>query len=117
MVDYEFYVGTYGGSKVNDSAQFTLLEDRAETMVDYFTFGRSRKTDDEDLIELIKKTICELIDIYNDYENVGGGLIKSSSEGKESVTFRDIDSRAINLELYSVVRRRLSTSGLMDRGV
>jgi hypothetical protein len=113
MVDYEFYRVTYGGDKVDESPEFTRLSNDAEALVEYYTFGRSAKVDDEGLLKKVKLTICKLIDEYKIIEEMGN--IKSYSEGKQSITY--VDPVNPNHRLYEIIYVNLSLTGLMYRGL
>lgn len=112
MVDYEFYRVTYGGDKVDESTKFTRLANEAEALVDYYTFGRATKVEDESLLKKIKVTICRLIDEHIDTEE--SGKIKSFSEGKQSTTY--FDKANSNYRLYEIIYINLAITGLMYRG-
>lgn len=62
MVDYKYYRDVYFGEQVEDGNKFNRLEAKAERIVAHHTFGRSEKLKDEKMLELVKITICELID-------------------------------------------------------
>jgi len=62
VVDYKYYRDVYFGEQVEDGNKFNRLEAKAERIVSYHTFGRSEKLKDEEMLELVKITICELID-------------------------------------------------------
>ena len=62
MVDYKYYRDVYFGEQVEDGNKFNRLEAKAERIVAQYTFGRSENLKDEEMIELVKVTICELID-------------------------------------------------------
>ena len=113
MVDYEFYKVVYGGDKVDESPKFTRLANEAEVLVDYYTFGRATKVEDENLLKKVKLTICKLIDEYIDIEK--SGEIKSFSEGKQSITY--FDKPNPNRRLYEIIYVNLAITGLMYRGL
>lgn len=113
MVDYDFYRGVYGGDKIDESPKFTRLANEAETLVDYYTFGRATKVKDESLLKKVKLTICKLIDEYKVIEEMGN--IKSFSEGKQSITY--VDQVNPNHRLYEIIYVNLALTGLMYRGL
>lgn len=121
-MDYGYYSKTYGGSKVRGD-EFTLASLDAKMEVNYWTLGRSNKvlsgelTVDDDVVDLVKLTICQLIDKKAELSEHGGGHIKSESVGEYSVTFNDSSDAEVSDATYSIIRRNLSHTGLMYRGV
>ncbi|HHT97314.1 MAG TPA: hypothetical protein GXZ90_05415 [Clostridiales bacterium] len=89
MVDYKYYRDVYFGEQVEDGNKFNRLEAKAERIVAQHTFGRSEKLKDEKMLELVKITICELID--------------------------NLDSPSGELDKL-IVRRNLINTGLMYAG-
>lgn len=121
-MDYEYYKNEYGGSKV-DEVDFNLLNLDAKMEVNYWTLGRSNKvlsgelSVDDDVVNLVKLTICQLMDKKAELSEHGGGHIKSESVGEYSVTFNDSNEAGVSDATYSIIRRNLSHTGLMYRGV
>lgn len=112
-VNYEFYTEVYGGDKVKESAKFTRLAMDAEMLVNYYTFGRIDKIEDESLLERVKLTICRLID--EDIDIKHDGNIKSKTQGKRSLTYVDpVDPKR---RKYDVIYTSLVHTDLMYRGV
>jgi len=89
VVDYKYYRDVYFGEQVEDGNKFNRLEAKAERIVAQHTFGRSEKLKDEKMLELVKITICELID--------------------------NLDSPSGELDKL-IVRRNLINTGLMYAG-
>lgn len=121
MVDYSFYTGFYYGDIVKDSTQFTKLSRKALNELDRMTFNRvsniekSNRVDKDILIEKIKMTICELVDIYASVKDLNG--IKSKSVGDVSLTYEADSVEVVRSKVYEVISRNLSPTGLMYRGL
>lgn len=113
MVDYDFYKGVYNGIKVNNQSQFDRLARKASNLVNRHTFNRAKSVEDEEIKEIVKFTICELVDNYIDIEDMGN--VTSESVGEHSVSYRD--AKEINLSNYEIIYNNLVHTGLMYRGV
>lgn len=114
MVDYSFYKGVYNGIRVDNQSQFNRLARKASNLVNRYTFNRAKSVEDEETKELIKFTICELVDNYADIESVGN--VTSESVGEHSVSYRYRDAKEINSSNYEIIYNNLIYTGLMYRG-
>lgn len=112
-VSYDFYTDEYGGDKVKEPTKFTRLAMDAEMLIDYYTFGRANKVEDESLLKRIKLTICKLVDEDVDIEHDGN--IKSESEGKQSFTY--VDPVSPKKRKHDIIYTNLVHTDLMYRGV
>lgn len=111
MVDYEFYISSYYGDKFKDDNQFKRVADKAESVVNGYTFGRHKEVVDEELLIAVKKTICEVMDNVKEYESLG--MVSSESQGSRSISYSDNSNYD---EVYSeVIYRRLGDTGLTSR--
>lgn len=119
-IDYPFYADVYGG--LIPQLEFNKLKILATSLVDYYTFNRI-----SDVNEKIKYCMCELIDELARQEKIntqGTGLIKSESVSKYSVTYQMPNEglsseklRTPDEKIYFIIKKWLSGSGLMYRGL
>jgi len=112
MVDYNFYKEVYNGIRVDNQSQFNRLARKASNLVNLHTFNRAKSVEDEETKELIKFTICELVDNCADIESVGN--VTSESVGEHSVSYRNV--KEINSSNYEIIYNNLIYTGLMYRG-
>lgn len=121
MVDYSYYTGVYYGDVVKDPTEFIRLSRIALRDVNRYTFNRAsnlnalNRHDEVELTELIKMTICELIDTQssrNDYKGV-----KSKKVDDLSITYESDTEEQTKSKMYDIIMSNLSHTGLLYRGV
>ena len=89
MINYEYYRNVYYGEDIFNEREFARLKRKAENLLNLHTFNRVNNVKDEDALEKVRNTLCELIEgIYH---------------GKE------------DKELYQIIRVNLIYTGLMYR--
>lgn len=113
MVDYGYYEGIYLGNKVKDMNTFRRLSKKAERAVAYNTFNRIYKLQEGITLEAVKDTICELVDIYVNEDNLDN--VKQEVLENSSFTYRDRDVELVNT-VNGVIRVNLEHTGLLNRG-
>lgn len=114
MVGYGYYNGVYGGQKIQDPVTFRRLEMKAKLLLNGETFGRIKDLKDEKVIEIVKFTICELVDAYVDAETVGH--IGSKSLGDSSISYTSNSIQDINSKLSNIIESNLQDTGLLYAG-
>lgn len=130
IVDYNYYVNTYEGEIF---PEFTKLNRRAESKVNYLTFGRLSmfETYNNKIQDSIRLAICELIEFnYNllkkDQEiDRDNRRVASETVGKHTVSYKYDDeitkTKTMNedektAKEYELVAFYLMDTGLMYRG-
>lgn len=120
MVDYSYYTGIYYGDKVENEVEFTKLARKAESQLNTLTFGRYNKIDElprgdkEKLKELVKLTICEVVDLYYSLEDSDGILSKSLADSSVIYDTSTRNKASVDLLVKSVIFDNLSNTGLMS---
>lgn len=120
MVDYSYYTGIYYGDKVENEVEFTKLARKAESQLNTLTFGRYNKIDElprgdkEKLKELVKLTICEVVDLYYSLEDSDGILSKSLADSSVTYDTSTRNKASVDLLVKSVIFDNLSNTGLMS---
>lgn len=111
MIDYEYYSEVYYGEKLEDGKTFKRLARKAEQLVDRRTYGKYRRVIDVDVQDMIKLTICELID--NFYELDKFNNLSSKSLGDYSVSYDTSREDILMSEQSKIIRENLSGTGLL----
>lgn len=133
--DYEFYKNEYFGELVDDT-EFPKYESRTRNELDYYTCDRILHVKREDVMNKVKMCQCKLIDLFKNYDQeikkiqeyeektIKGSVVSSETVGKHSVSFQKAtlkDVKAVKEELEQeismIIRRDLSITGLLYRGV
>lgn len=129
LVDYEYYMNNYEDCSIPKSS-FKKHNIDASTRVNNYTFGRITK----EILEQndsIKTTVCEIIELLYDQEQLIAKLaddrVKASETvGPHAVTYvnktnlqaqRILDSKELEKECYRICYKHLARTGLMYRGV
>ena len=112
-VDYGFYVETYGGGNVPESA-WQRFEIKAVSRLEHYTFGKM--PDDWTGAEWENKAkcvICEMVEImYADWKRAG-----KTSENTDGYSVSYDTKNSVSGQLYGVAYVYLGNSGMMDFGV
>lgn len=118
MVDYVFYRDIYKGSIIADETLFEQLANKAYLLAMQASFGRIEDVKNLELLELINRTLCEVVEVLNSESEGSSSRVKSESQGKQSVTYFDINSPQYYKQLaYDVIYTNLARTGLLYRGV
>lgn len=115
MVDYEYYIGSYYGDLVNSKREFEKLRIQCEILVNRYTYGRARLVEDEYIKNIVKITICQLIDLQKQSENQGN--LKSESIDDISYTYELRSEDDFYNRKFDIIENNLIATGLMYRGV
>lgn len=137
-VEFEFYKDIYKG-KLADNSNFPFFELKASRYVERLTLRKTNKAIlDKRFENDIKICICELIDIYFEFdeeEKKGQALeqqltenkiVSSESVGNHSVSFQKVASNSksqldkqkeLDKLLYRIVYQNLATTNLLNRGI
>ena len=108
MINYSFYSEVYFGDKVSDDKQFNRLAGKAERLVAQKINVHVEDIIDENIIDMIKFTVCELIDYFKSSEVSDG--VSSKSLGDYSVSFKDYSYGSTELD---IINNNLSSTGLL----
>lgn len=111
MIDYEYYSEVYYGEKLEDGKAFKRLARKAEQLVSQRTYGKSRSVVDVDVEDMIKLTICELIDNFHEVEKFNN--LSSKSLGDYSVSYDTSREDILISEQSKIIRDNLSGTGLI----
>lgn len=86
-ITFDFYSNTYGGSVPEGT--FPRLAYKASVYLDKITFNRIKQVTDDETLEKVKYTVCEMVDQLYQSENskVDGKTVKSVSNQGYSTTF------------------------------
>lgn len=125
MVDYSYYTGIYYGDKVENEVEFTKLARKAESQLNTLTFGRYNKIDElprgevdkENLKELLRITLCEVVDLYASSYNNDGISSKSIADISISYESKDKDFLSLQSEIRNLIQNNLSRTGLTYWGL
>ena len=113
-VTYEYYLGTYGGRHAS-SKDFTGLEVRASSLVNYFT---SNRVNESNLTEPIKMAVCEIVDALSKLDATGGKIVTSESVGTSVSMSYDMSQGDPEMrKAKSILLKYIGHTGLMYRGV
>lgn len=89
-VSYEYYTDEYGGTLVKED-RFPFLLKKSGLLLSNITLGRADKVEDGNpLEERLKDCLCSMCDTLQTYESDTaqlGGIKKSESVGKWSVSY------------------------------
>ena len=106
-VDYEFYVGMYGGKTVPED-EFQSLEVRSRLVIDRMTFNRVKIASEDipffEVPEEIKLAQCAIMDCLVNFD-INGGAIASETTSKHSVTY--VKPKTVDEETRDIVKRYL----------
>jgi len=106
--DFNFYVSTYGGTKIPDSVSFGKYAELA------CSYMKSRTMNGiSDITKNVKMCECELAERYAMSDRVFG--IESESTDGENVSYSS--AKTILGGSYAVLERWLWDSGLLYRGI
>lgn len=111
MIDYEYYSEVYYGEKLEDGKAFKRLARKAEQLVDRRTYGAYRRVIDVDIQDMIKLTICELIDNFHEIDKFNN--LSSKSLGDYSVSYDTSREDILISEQSKIIRENLSGTGLL----
>ena len=118
-VDYVYYYNEYIGRKIPEK-DFEELSVQAQRFVDYVTGGKICGN----VTDKVRNAVCAaaeaLYDCNSKYVNLNPGIKSENTDGY-SVTYQDYSVADISAEqdkaMYKAVRRALSGTGLLYRGV
>lgn len=115
-VDYDFYTEVYYGETISDVNLFEKLNRVARSLVNKHTFGRIDGELDSKDKELVKITICELIE-FNYNKSLAPSYV-SQTVGPHSITLdKKLTERESLLEQVNIIKRNLYNTDLLYRGV
>lgn len=114
MIDYEYYQTIYGKSNVKDRLEFNRLLLTSKVLLNNHTFGRYNKVEDEDVKDMVKLTLCQLIDLSSSVESEGN--IKSESIDDLSYTYNLTDANYLRDRQLEIIENNLANTGLLYRG-
>lgn len=112
MANYSYYSTIYYGSIIEDEKQFNRLYRRALSIIDRYTFGRSSRILNVELLDKINITACELADLLSISD--GSSNLSSESNAEWSVSY---NNDSFDSDVKTVIYNNLSTTGLLYRGV
>lgn len=115
MVDYTYYRLTYGGDSVTDESHFNRLLLSNKALLGYHTFGRYSKVEDEDVRDMVKFTLCQLIDLSANMESEGN--LKSETLDDMSYTYSLTSASDFKSKQSEIIQINLAHTGLLYRGV
>ena len=115
-VDYCFYVETFGGSQVQESA-WLPLELKAEKRLEHFTFGRTiGDWSEKDWEQNAKYAICEMVEAMQKKEN-RGNILSENNDGYSVSYQAELSENEFETRLYQIANIHLASSGLLYMGV
>lgn len=112
--DFDYYLNTYGGTKIDDDDIFRRIADIASSEMSMYAPGITEATDE------VKKCCCEIVDVIYTYEAYrDSSRVQSEKVGNYSVTYASSSSITIqrNEEIQSIIIRRLMHTGMLYRGI
>lgn len=114
-VEYSFYTGTYGGTKISEDS-WKRFSQKAEQRLCGYTYGRcSGDWEGENWCNLAKCAVCEMSEILFDDEKRGGKT--SENTDGYAVSYDAGNGKTVASMLYDVARVYLADTGLMYAGV
>lgn len=115
-VDYSFYIESFGGSQVSESAWLSL-ELKAEKRLEHFSFGRTAGDwQAKDWEQNAKYAICEMAEAMQKRESRGN--IASENNDGYSVSYQtEQTEEEFESRLYQIASTYLMPSGLLYMGV
>lgn len=121
MIDYNYYKTIHLGDKVDNESTFNKLLAKSKRTLNLYTMDRVKRVTDEEILELIRVTLCELVDIQSDIDRLESmGDVKSMSQGKRSVSYftpGELGIDNVKSKQYGVIRENLLLTGLLTRSV
>ena len=115
LVDYDYYAQVYCGKSVTSRNDFDRLNKKAELAVSFYTLNKvSKFKEGTSEYDALLYTICEVIDHYSMVEKVG--IKNSESFADRSVSY-NIDMLDSKREVLNIIRRNLTHTGALYRGV
>lgn len=132
LTTYEFYVNTYYGDAIGESAFPKWLSRATDKLMD-LTYGNITEERQAEYDIQIQKATCALMDLLYQLDTAtkiamakDETNVKSKSSGGESITYGDTDTlitkvlsdkAAQNRLMYDTVAEYLSGTGLLYAGV
>lgn len=121
-VDYNYYVGTYGGTTIAMSS-FIALANKASAFIDLLTMDRAAaymaltvpSPEEAALIDKLKMATCAVMDEQDNFSQTGG-VVASESVGSHSVTYANTTNQSLSKRLSGAAYPFLAHTGLMFRG-
>lgn len=127
--DYQFYTESFYGNSVKFE-DFSRLAERASEIIDSMTYYRINNDFISRYDTLVKKACCAVAEFLNNVEIVQKSMISdnkiitSESAGNISQTYANpvtayaeylTDESKKNTEIYEIIRKYLSHTGIMNR--
>ena len=107
--DSEFYNSKYHKIPQNDLA---VLLRRANMYVDNLFINKPIEISDE-----VRHCVCEIAELYFDFESVGNGKIASENNDGYSVTFANVSTSDLLAKQTAIITNYLVNTGLLYRGI
>lgn len=121
--DYEFYTGTYKGTKITSKDEFDKLSLRATQYVKNHIFNRNYADYyGKDYTNEVKYATCSLTEVEQEYQKgldeLSSDNVKSESIGDYSRTFGTKEEliKNTNIKRKEELNLYLQTTGLLFRG-
>lgn len=120
--DFDYYIGTYGGTVFEESSDYLPCAARASLHIDELTLGRAEANADNERVKLACCAIAEQVKLINDANasmHSGKAQMRSQSVGSFSVTFGTSDEliATAKAQIGELARLYLGSTGLLYRGV
>lgn len=119
--DFSYYREIFCGDVIDDEDEYLRLSIRAGIELEAVTFGRSADCADNDSVKMAACAVAELLATAHrtDVQLSSGNEIQSETVGGFSRTYRSGAERAdrAKKDVYMVIAKYLSNTGLMYRGV
>lgn len=116
--DYAFYKDTYKG-KLSEE-KFNVLAIRASQYIRHATMERSDSYGGDEL----KYAVCEVADIYGQFEsNMDGRIVQSENNDGYSITYAaeggsgELSERVRDRKSYQALKKWIAWTGLLSRKV
>lgn len=113
MVEYDFYVNSYGGCSI-PAAEFAMYARRADDQLRQYKRKYTVTSPDEDSEAMAVCAMADALAYFTAAQNGTGGVISSASLGSVSVSYSGGAAAAVDLspkgqekELYRCARRYL----------
>lgn len=115
--DFEFYDETYLGDTIPED-EFPKYAKRASEWVDYATFNRIERMNQEEIPEDVKEATCAVADRLYAYNHADNRDKASESNDGYSVSYRDNQSEeALKSGIREAIYKHLMKTGLLYRGI
>ena len=115
--DYSYYEETYLGDSIPE-AQFPKYAKRASEWVDYMTFNRIERMNQEEIPVEVKEATCAVADRLYAYNTADSRLKASESNDGYSVSYRDNQNEeTLKNGIREAVYKHLMKTGLLYRGI